>query len=79
MGKLMTNLIIFSAGIISTNFGEIIVKNYEVDCHNLRMGQYLCPDPSYDLVDPKTQQIRGCTKENKAKGNFSQNSFPFFF
>lgn len=39
-----------------------------IDCNTLRMGQYLCPDPDYDLVDPKTQQIRGCTKENKAKG-----------
>lgn len=38
-----------------------------VNCNNLRMGQYLCPDPEYDLVDPKTQQIRGCTKENKAR------------
>ncbi|ENN81244.1 hypothetical protein YQE_02338, partial [Dendroctonus ponderosae] len=33
----------------------------------LRMGQFLCPDPSYDLIDPVTQEIRGCTKEGKAK------------
>lgn len=38
-----------------------------VDCSTLRMGQYLCPDPSYDLIDPKTQQIRGCTKQGIAK------------
>ncbi|KAF7265358.1 hypothetical protein GWI33_021206 [Rhynchophorus ferrugineus] len=31
------------------------------------MGQYLCPDPTYELIDSKTQQIKGCTKENKAK------------
>ncbi|XP_060531391.1 TM2 domain-containing protein CG10795-like [Cylas formicarius] len=38
------------------------------DCSKLKMGQFLCPDPSVnDLVDPKTQQIRGCTKENKGK------------
>lgn len=41
---------------------------YEVDCTTLRLGQYICPDPDYDQVDPKTQQFFGCTKENKAKG-----------
>lgn len=71
MNKLLINLILFSAGIISTNLGEVTIKTYKVDCNALRMGQYLCPDPSYDLVDPKTQQIKGCTKENKAKGDFS--------
>ncbi|KYQ49177.1 hypothetical protein ALC60_11791 [Trachymyrmex zeteki] len=40
---------------------------YEIDCSNLRMGQYICPHPDYDFIDPKTQQPRGCTKENKAK------------
>ncbi|XP_019882779.1 TM2 domain-containing protein CG10795 isoform X2 [Camponotus floridanus] len=40
---------------------------YEIDCNNLRMGQYICPHPDYDFIDPKTQQPRGCTKENKAK------------
>ncbi|XP_044744617.1 TM2 domain-containing protein CG10795 [Coccinella septempunctata] len=38
-----------------------------VDCSMLRMGQYMCPDPNYDLIDPKTQQIRGCQPNNKAK------------
>ena len=41
---------------------------YEIDCNNLRIGQYICPHPDYDFIDPKTQQPRGCTKENKAKG-----------
>lgn len=41
---------------------------YEIDCNNLRMGQYICPHPDYDFIDPKTQQPKGCTKENKAKG-----------
>lgn len=41
---------------------------HEIDCNNLRMGQYICPHPDYDFIDPKTQQPRGCTKENKAKG-----------
>ncbi|CAG9762399.1 unnamed protein product [Ceutorhynchus assimilis] len=54
-----------------TNYGEDVshelITPKLIDCNNLRMGQYLCPDPSYNLVDPKTQQIRGCTKENKAK------------
>lgn len=37
------------------------------DCNKLRMGQYLCPDPKLNQIDPKTQQYRGCTRENKAK------------
>ncbi|XP_050306095.1 TM2 domain-containing protein CG10795 [Anthonomus grandis grandis] len=44
-----------------------------VDCNTLSLGQYLCPDPSYftdpksePLIDPKTQEISGCTPENKA-------------
>lgn len=41
---------------------------YEIDCNNLRMGQYICPHPDYDFIDHKTQQPKGCTKENKAKG-----------
>lgn len=47
------------------------VKEVLVDCSTLRMGQYLCPDPTMnrtDYIDPNTQQIRGCTKDNKAKG-----------
>lgn len=41
---------------------------YEVDCNTLRLGQFICPHPEHDHIDPKTQQPRGCTKENKAKG-----------
>ncbi|KAL7297310.1 hypothetical protein TKK_0009707 [Trichogramma kaykai] len=43
------------------------VYSYEIDCNNLRMGQYICPHPHYDFIDPKTQQPKGCTKANKAK------------
>ncbi|XP_065084848.1 TM2 domain-containing protein CG10795 [Ochlerotatus camptorhynchus] len=39
----------------------------EIDCSDLRMGQYLCPDPNVRHIDPKTQQLRGCTKDNKAR------------
>ncbi|XP_076682584.1 TM2 domain-containing protein 1 biscotti [Andrena cerasifolii] len=42
-------------------------STYEIDCGNLRMGQYICPHPDYDFIDLKTQQPKGCTKENKAK------------
>lgn len=47
--------------------------SYEVNCSNLRMGQYICPHPKHihDFIDPKTQQPRGCTKGNKAKGDLS--------
>ncbi|XP_057338039.1 TM2 domain-containing protein CG10795 [Microplitis mediator] len=41
--------------------------DYKVDCSNLRIGQYICPHPKYDIIDRSTQQIRGCTKKNKAK------------
>lgn len=44
------------------------VNSDSIDCNTLRMGQYMCPDPNYDLIDPKTQQIRGCQPNNKAKG-----------
>ncbi|XP_059047001.1 TM2 domain-containing protein CG10795 [Achroia grisella] len=34
----------------------------EVDCNTLRLGQYICPDPSIDQIDPNTQQYRDCMK-----------------
>lgn len=43
-------------------------EDVEVDCTTLRMGQYLCPDPNYDYIDPNTQTYRGCRPDNKAKG-----------
>ncbi|KAI4466835.1 bardet-biedl syndrome protein 5 [Holotrichia oblita] len=42
-------------------------QTYIVDCNKLRMGQYMCPDPRISQIDLKTQQFKGCTKENKAK------------
>ncbi|GAB0099706.1 TM2 domain-containing protein [Sergentomyia squamirostris] len=47
----------------------VVTGSVEVNCSGLRMGQYLCPDPNHidNYIDPKTQQIWGCTKENKAK------------
>uniref|UniRef100_A0A182PQE9 Facilitated trehalose transporter Tret1 n=1 Tax=Anopheles epiroticus TaxID=199890 RepID=A0A182PQE9_9DIPT len=39
----------------------------EIDCNSLRMGQFICPDPALRQIDPKTQQLRGCTPENKAR------------
>jgi hypothetical protein len=46
------------------------------DCSELLMGQYLCPDPNITThIDPKTQQLRGCTKDNKARGK-CQSNFP---
>lgn len=46
---------------------QLFTSPVKVDCNTLRLGQYLCPDPAYDFIDPETQQIRGCTKDNKAK------------
>lgn len=54
--------------------GSTVMEN-KVDCGTLRMGQYMCPDPDVNyiqqLIDPKTQQLRGCTPENKGKGKSS--------
>ncbi|XP_034950437.1 TM2 domain-containing protein CG10795 [Chelonus insularis] len=63
--KLICYYIILIITLLS--FADGIDELYEIDCDNLRIGQYICPRPDYDLIDPKTQQIRGCTKENKAK------------
>lgn len=51
-------------------FSHIISETAEIelDCRTLRIGQFLCPDPSVDIVDAKTQQFKDCTKEGKAKG-----------
>lgn len=37
-------------------------KLVTVDCSTLRIGQYICPDPTIDQIDPETQQFRGCVK-----------------
>lgn len=41
---------------------------FETECKNLRLGQFICPDPDYEFIDPDTQQLRGCTKDNIAQG-----------
>jgi hypothetical protein len=46
---------------------------YEIDCNNLRMGQYICPHPDYDFMDLRTQQPKGCKKDNKATGKKVQS------
>lgn len=40
--------------------------NYEINCSEVLIGQYICSLP---IIDPKTQQPQGCTKENIAKVN----------
>lgn len=42
-------------------------KVYKTNCSTLGMGQFICPDPSYDYIDPKTQQPFNCTQKNVAK------------
>lgn len=53
----ISGLLVSSVGVLAT----------EVDCSTLLLGQYMCPDPSVDYIDAKTQQPYGCTKENVAK------------
>lgn len=40
-----------------------------VDCSTLRLGQYICPDPSINQIDPDTQQFKGCTKGKETPEN----------
>lgn len=55
--------------IVANSLGDTEPQQlHRVDCSTLRMGQYICPDPSVDFIDNATQQPKGCTKENKAKG-----------
>lgn len=43
----------------------------EVNCGSeLRMGQYLCIEAHH--IDKKTQQIKGCTKDNVATSEFPE-------
>lgn len=44
--------------------------NVVVDCSTLRLGQYICPDPNFDQIDPNTQQFIGCVmgKEIPSEG-----------
>uniref|UniRef100_A0A1B0GCB2 TM2 domain-containing protein n=1 Tax=Glossina morsitans morsitans TaxID=37546 RepID=A0A1B0GCB2_GLOMM len=46
----------------------ITAQTATYDCSNLLMGQYLCPDPSKNQIDHKTQQYVGCDKSGIAKG-----------
>ena len=47
----------------------------EVNCSELKMmGQYICPHPGIKHIDPKTQELKGCTKENRAKGMYANPS-----
>lgn len=46
---------------------EIVAVAADVDCNQLRVGQYMCPDPDVNHIDPKTQQPIGCSKNNVAK------------
>jgi hypothetical protein len=44
---------------LQTNSPELVL------CSSLRMGQFRCNDTLN--IDPATQQLRGCTKDNVAK------------
>lgn len=71
----MKQFVFFYSALLFLSFASSNEEKIEkIDCNNLRMGQYICPDPSKEFIDPKTQQPIGCTKENKAKGTFEYNS-----
>ncbi|XP_037035230.1 TM2 domain-containing protein CG10795 [Bradysia coprophila] len=39
----------------------------ELNCNELRVGQFLCPDPNTNHIDAKTQQPINCNEKNTAK------------
>lgn len=45
-----------------------LVSGVAYDCTTLLMGQFLCPDPGRNQIDPKTQQFYGCDQTGQAKG-----------
>lgn len=59
-------IFILTVGLLGKCEGQI----NEVDCSKLRLGQYICPHPDVieTYIDPKTQQPRGCTQQNRAEG-----------
>lgn len=60
---------------VEASIVAVASNSVTVDCSTLRMGQYICPDPSINPIDPDTQQYIGCMKgkeipsEGEAEGN----------
>lgn len=48
-------------------YKAVEIVGVDVDCSQLRIGQYLCPDPNINHIDPATQQPFACTKSGTAK------------
>lgn len=44
-----------------------VSSEIELNCNELRVGQFMCPDPNVNHIDPKTQQPKNCNEKNKAK------------
>lgn len=65
---LITVIFIYCVHSVRPSLGPENKTLYITECENLRMGQYMCPDPAYDYIDPETQQYYGCTRDNIAKG-----------
>lgn len=53
------------------------IQSVDVDCNKLRIGQFICPHPDVidTYIDPKTQQPKGCTQQNKADGELQKYLF----
>lgn len=50
------------------------IQSDDIDCNKLRIGQFICPHPDIidTYIDPKTQQPKGCTQQNKAEGELQK-------
>lgn len=73
-------VLLYCVSFTQQSLGPGKITPYETECKNLRMGQFLCPDTAYEFIDPETQQLLGCTKDNVAQGfKFHLFNLIFFF
>lgn len=63
--KIMFSLIYI--GLLLLTVSIPAYSEIELNCNELRVGQFLCPDPNINHIDPKTQQPINCNEKNKAK------------
>lgn len=68
-------IFILFLGYFAQSLGHSVIVDCETELNNI--GQYLCITSTQ--IDPKTQQIKGCTKENVAKSKFPEHELPLGF
>lgn len=77
--SLSSCLFLSSALVVTASDDAKSDKVVTVDCSTLRLGQYICPDPIMDQINPDTQQFQGCVKgkeipsEGEAEGKYKHS------